>query len=505
MPATASVNNMTVVHKGSTGISQAFPDVCKTPAPPAPPIPIPYPNIAMSSDTADGSTTVTFDGNPIMLSTSKYAMSTGDEPGSLFGVMSNKNKGSANPQSWSMDVKVDGKNVFRQLDLMLHNGGSKPTNTPPGPNAQPPLPPGAPKKDKERKVVDVQWSHTKLKCGDLVKVHTKTENYDDGDPVLHVVHKNGSKRVHEMFTGSVSGNKIETDRITYNGRWQKKPTKLKVKVHGASGTKESSNELEIEIPPEGKDVVKVGWASNQIDLVAERVVSKTFLGLTIPFTKKKVVVKTGQIVAWDYGYDLTIKQGVLLLEHRSKIVPQLHVKTGKLRGLKKGWKREIETVWTRKWQEHRAACKRGDTCDCPGGCCIFPLNVKCKFVAGGEHTSVNLWPGKPTNAGQVGSNPDWWDSGNWYESLSGDEGNSSVVHAHEFGHTIGMPDEYQYTNDKTGELSSMAHKYRDVPGSIMQSGSTVMKHHIELYPLNGVSIHVRFQKLSGGGYKLLKM
>ena len=92
MPTTTSVNGMTVVHKGSSGISQAFPDVCKTPAPPAPPIPIPYPNIAMSSDTADGSTTVTVDGNPIMLSTSKYATSTGDEAGSLFGVMSNKNK-----------------------------------------------------------------------------------------------------------------------------------------------------------------------------------------------------------------------------------------------------------------------------------------------------------------------------------------------------------------------------------------------------------------------------
>jgi hypothetical protein len=51
----------------------------------------------------------------------------------------------------------------------------------------------------------------------------------------------------------------------------------------------------------------------------------------------------------------------------------------------------------------------------------------------------------------------------------------------------------------------MAHKYRDVPGSIMQSGATIMKHHIELYPLNGVSIHVRFQKFSGGGYKLIKM
>lgn len=250
--------------------------------------------------------------------------------------------------------------------------------------------------------------------------------------------------------------------------------------------------------------MKVGWAANQIDLVAERIVSKTVLGLTIPFTKKKVIVNTGKIVAWDYGYDLTMKEGVLQVEHRSRLVPQLHVKTGKLRGLKKAWKQEIEGAWTRKWKEHRAACQRGDACDCPGGCCIFPINVKCKFVAGGEHTSVKLWPGKPTGTA-VGQNPNWWNSGNWYESLGGKEGNGSVVHAHEFGHTIGMPDEYEYRDKTTGELSSMAHQYRNVAGSIMQSGTTVMKHHIELYPLNGISIHVRFQKLAGGGYKLVPM
>src|SRR4051794_18887533 len=34
MPATVSVNMLTVVHKSSDGVTIAFPDVCKTPAPP---------------------------------------------------------------------------------------------------------------------------------------------------------------------------------------------------------------------------------------------------------------------------------------------------------------------------------------------------------------------------------------------------------------------------------------------------------------------------------------
>lgn len=135
MPATVSVNMRTVVHASSNGICTAFPDVCKTPAPPSPsPIPIPYPNIAQSSDTASGSTTVKCDGNPILLKDSNFKMSTGDEAGSIGGMVSGKIKGKAEPQMYSFDVKIDGKNPVRLLDIMLCND----KNTPPFPVMQPP-------------------------------------------------------------------------------------------------------------------------------------------------------------------------------------------------------------------------------------------------------------------------------------------------------------------------------------------------------------------------------
>src|SRR5688572_20709166 len=127
MPATVIVNNLTVVHKSSGGVLMTFPDVCKTPSP-AGPIPLPYPNVAQSSDTADGSASVKMDGNPIMLKSSNFMMSTGDEAGSAMGVVSNKIKGKAYPKMYSFDVKVEGQNVFRLTDIMLANGGS-PTNT----------------------------------------------------------------------------------------------------------------------------------------------------------------------------------------------------------------------------------------------------------------------------------------------------------------------------------------------------------------------------------------
>lgn len=135
MPVTVGVNMLSVVHQASSGITIAFPDVCKTPAPPAGPIPIPYPNIAQSADTAQGSKKVKCDGNSICLKDSNFKMSTGDEPGSIGGVASNKVKGKAEFVNFSFDVKVEGKNVARALDLMLHND----KNTPPFPLIQPPI------------------------------------------------------------------------------------------------------------------------------------------------------------------------------------------------------------------------------------------------------------------------------------------------------------------------------------------------------------------------------
>lgn len=138
MPATVNVNSRTVVHAASHGVATAFPDVCQTPTP-AGPVPIPYPNVAMSSDTAQGSKDVTMDGNPIMLQGSNFSMSTGDEAGSAGGgVVSGQVKGKAEFVLASFDVLVEGKPVPRLADLMVQNKGGAP-NTPPMPEVQPPV------------------------------------------------------------------------------------------------------------------------------------------------------------------------------------------------------------------------------------------------------------------------------------------------------------------------------------------------------------------------------
>ena len=121
MGQTTFVNFRGIAHKGSNGMSMVFPDVCKTPAPPAPPIPIPYPNIGKAADTTAGPTSVKTDGQMPMVKGAMYSMSTGDEAGSLGGILSSTFKGPCEFLLYSFDVKFEGKNVCRMGDPMWHN------------------------------------------------------------------------------------------------------------------------------------------------------------------------------------------------------------------------------------------------------------------------------------------------------------------------------------------------------------------------------------------------
>jgi hypothetical protein len=108
----------------------SFPDVCFTPPenPATPPgVPIPYPNTGFASDTTEGSKTVKISDKEVMLKNKSYfKKSTGDEAGAAAkkGVISSKNTGKVYFIKWSMDVKFEGENVDRHLDMTTNNHGS---------------------------------------------------------------------------------------------------------------------------------------------------------------------------------------------------------------------------------------------------------------------------------------------------------------------------------------------------------------------------------------------
>ena len=129
-------NGMEIACKAGAGkVIAAFPDVCFTPPDKVPPtplgVPVPYPNTGFSSDTAKGSKKVKISKKEIMLKNKSYfKKSTGDEAGCTAkkGVISSKNKGKVYFIKWSMDVKIEGKNVDRHLDMTTNNHGSPMAN-----------------------------------------------------------------------------------------------------------------------------------------------------------------------------------------------------------------------------------------------------------------------------------------------------------------------------------------------------------------------------------------
>ena len=125
MGATVSANDRTVVHKKSSGIATAFPDVCKTPTP-AGPIPIPYPNIAMANQASSGTCTkkVKIQNKAAILKGTEIPSSSGDEAGSIGGVVSSKIKGSCKYKCGSGKVKCEGKAVAYVGCMTGQNGSN---------------------------------------------------------------------------------------------------------------------------------------------------------------------------------------------------------------------------------------------------------------------------------------------------------------------------------------------------------------------------------------------
>ena len=124
-------NGMEIACKAGAGKTIcAMPDVVFTPPenPATPPgVPVPYPNTGMASDTTEGSKTVKISGEEVMLKNkSCFKKSTGDEAGAAAkkGVISSKNTGKVYFIKWSMDVKFEGENVDRHLDMTTNNHGS---------------------------------------------------------------------------------------------------------------------------------------------------------------------------------------------------------------------------------------------------------------------------------------------------------------------------------------------------------------------------------------------
>ncbi|MGL5839622.1 MAG: PAAR-like domain-containing protein, partial [Sphingorhabdus sp.] len=101
-----------------------FPNVCLTPAPPGPPVPIPYPSIGQLNTTQSFSTDVNAGQFGVVTVTSNIPTTTGDAAGTVGGVTSGTFGQKVEFTKGSATVFANGNAIVRLGDPTKQNNGN---------------------------------------------------------------------------------------------------------------------------------------------------------------------------------------------------------------------------------------------------------------------------------------------------------------------------------------------------------------------------------------------
>lgn len=104
------------------GVCFAMPDVCLTPAPPAPPVPVPYPNTAQMAAATNAVTKVLVENKETIAEGARIPSSSGDEAGVNGGVTSGTVMGPVEPKTFSSKVFFGGRKAVTLTAVTAHNG-----------------------------------------------------------------------------------------------------------------------------------------------------------------------------------------------------------------------------------------------------------------------------------------------------------------------------------------------------------------------------------------------
>lgn len=108
-----------------SGQTMAMPDVCKVPAPPAAPIPMPFPNIGMTPNANPVTQKILIAGSPALTKASKLSPTQGDEAGASGGVVSGKIMGEVEFVMGSTKVNFEGNpSVFMGNSTKQNQGNA---------------------------------------------------------------------------------------------------------------------------------------------------------------------------------------------------------------------------------------------------------------------------------------------------------------------------------------------------------------------------------------------
>lgn len=108
------------------GMNLGFPDVCLTPAPPAPPVPLPYPNTSMGPTTAPFCPNILFVAAPAHNLTHPVVVSLGDTTGAIGGVASGTCMQSTRPMTGAFTCLLSGAPATRMTTINIQNSTNAP-------------------------------------------------------------------------------------------------------------------------------------------------------------------------------------------------------------------------------------------------------------------------------------------------------------------------------------------------------------------------------------------
>ena len=133
MSSTVFANGNAIACKSGSGkVVAAAPDVCLSPpSPPAGPLPVPYPLFSDPGDTTSGSKRKIAGEEVMLRDKSYYKTCTGDEAATKSlgqGLVTHTITGKVYFIAWSMDVKAEGENVVRHMDMTTSNHASPMAN-----------------------------------------------------------------------------------------------------------------------------------------------------------------------------------------------------------------------------------------------------------------------------------------------------------------------------------------------------------------------------------------
>ncbi len=108
------------------GVDTGFPDVCLTPAPPAPPIPVPYPNITAAPMGVPAAYQVLITGAPAHNLGTTIPLTNGDNTGIAMGVASGTVMGPSRHLTASFTVLMGGLPATKLTSVALQNSTNCP-------------------------------------------------------------------------------------------------------------------------------------------------------------------------------------------------------------------------------------------------------------------------------------------------------------------------------------------------------------------------------------------